>query len=70
MMTEDEVKARYNLSKWPGIALLILMILVVIGLGLSVFAIVNFAHRQYRLGQDRLGDFMHRCPLPPIDSLT
>ena len=50
MMTEDEVKARYNLSKWHGIALLILMILVAIGLGLSVFAIVNFAQRPYLHG--------------------
>jgi len=45
MMTKEEVKARYNLSKWHGIALLILMILVVIGLGLSIFAIVSFAQR-------------------------
>jgi uncharacterized membrane protein YukC len=35
LMTKEEVKARYNLSKWHGIALLILMILVVIGLGLT-----------------------------------
>ncbi|OPZ22685.1 MAG: hypothetical protein BWZ03_00720 [bacterium ADurb.BinA186] len=45
LMTKEEVKARYNLSKWHGIALLILMILVVIGLGLSIFAIVSFAQR-------------------------
>jgi hypothetical protein len=45
LMTKEEVKARYNLSKWHGIALLILMILAVIGLGLYIFAIVSFAQR-------------------------
>lgn len=40
--TKEEVKARYNLSKWHGIALLILMILVVAGFGIDIYLTVTF----------------------------